>query len=217
MATDAERADLLVGAYRRGTEEFSRFTGFSDGVFGFAMTLLISTVAIPVVQRSELRGALGEDIPDIVSYFVTFVVIGHYWLAHHRLFASLGYVTVKIMRMNLAYMAMIAFMPFPTALFGRYNGEFISLLLYVAALSMASLIEAAMVHEAHSSGAMRVPIGDGGYRLVIIASLIPAAVFGFSLVVAVFTVDWAPVTWLLMIPLELAVGRRIPAAERFLG
>lgn len=217
MVTEDENVDLLAGVYRRGAEEFGRFTGFSDGVFGFAMTLLISTVAVPAVQRSELRGALGDDIPDIISYFVTFAVIGHYWIAHHRLFAALGFVTKKIMQMNLLYMAMIAFMPFPTALFGRYNGEFISLLLYVAALSMASLVEAAMIHEANSAGAMRVHMDDRVQRLVIVAAVIPVVVFGLSLVVAVFTVDWAPLTWLLIIPLEFSVGKRMPVGARYLG
>jgi uncharacterized membrane protein len=213
----AELADLTAGLYRRGGEEFSRFTGFSDGVFGFAMTLLISTVVIPAVQPGALNEALGDAIPDLASFFISFVVVGYYWLAHHRLFAAFGAVTTVILRWNLAYMALIAFMPFPTALFGRYTDEPISVVLYAGALSLASVVEVAMMRTARASGLLRVALADDAYRMVLVAALLPVFVFALSGVAAALGADWAALLWFLIFPLEWMIARRSPASARLFG
>ncbi len=212
-----ELADLTAGVYRRGSEEFSRFTGFSDGIFGFAMTLLISTVAVPAVAARELGAALRDQVPDLLAFFVSFAVIGFYWLSHHRLFATFGSVTSRLMRINLAYMALIAFLPFPTALFGRYTEEPASVVLYAAALSGASFVEAAILREARRGGVLRVSLPDDAYRFVVAASLAPVAVFAASALVAFVDVGLAPFVWLLIIPIEVMLGRRSPAPARLFG
>lgn len=210
-------ADLTAGTYRRGGEEFSRFTGFSDGVFGFAMTLLISTVAIPLVRSEDLGMALKDEIPDLLSFFVSFVVIGYFWMGHHRLFAALDSVSLRIMRLNLALMALIAFMPFPTALLGRYTENPISVIIFAVALSLAAVIQALMLRQARADGLLRVPMDDAAYRSVTTAALIPAVVFAVSAVTAIFAVDWAPMIWILIIPLEWLVGKRAPESARVFG
>ena len=52
----AEDPDVEVGIesgrWLRGSEEFSRVLGFSDGVFGFALTLLVAGI---VVLREVMR------------------------------------------------------------------------------------------------------------------------------------------------------------------
>ncbi len=210
-------ADLTSGTYRRGGEEFSRFLGFSDGVFGFAMTLLISTVVIPAVRIENLGEELTNEIPDLISFFVTFVVIGHYWLAHHRMFAAVNSVSIRVMRLNLVYMALIAFMPFPTALFGRYTDAPITVIIYSAALALASVIQALMFRELRSDGSLRMSLSDQEYRSVAIAILIPAAIFAVSAVVALFAAPWAPSIWILIVPAEWLVGRRSSNATRIFG
>ncbi len=212
-----ELAELTAGLYRRGSEEFSRFTGFSDGIFGFAMTLLISTVAIPVVSARELGGALRDQTPDLLAFFVSFVVIGFYWLSHHRLFAAFGAVTTRIMRLNLVYMALIAFLPFPTALFGRYTDAPVSVVLYALALSVASLVEVVILRDARRAGLVRVPLPDAAYRSVVAAALVPVGVFALSTLVALVEVGWAPFVWILIAPAEAVVARRAPVEARLFG
>lgn len=216
-ADPADLADLTAGVHRRGTEEFSRFTGFSDGVFGFAMTLLISTVAVPAVAARELGDALRDQVPDLLAFFVSFAVIGFYWLSHHRMFAAFGAVTTRVMRLNLVYLVLIAFLPFPTALFGRYTEEPISVLLYAVALSGASLVEVMILREARRGGLLRVALPDDAYRAVLVAALVPVGVFAVSALVALVAAGWAPFVWLLIAPAEALLGRRQPAAARVLG
>lgn len=216
MADPEDLADLAAGIYRRGTEEFSRFVGFSDGVFGFAMTLLISTVAIPVVTAGDLGSALRDQMPDLISYFVSFVVIGRYWLAHHRMFAAFGFVSARVVKLNLVVLVFIAFMPFPTALFGRYTEAALSVIVYAAAMTIVSLGEVLMLVAARRERALRVPLDDPTYRFVIVASVIPVFVFVASAVVALFATGVAPFVWILIIPAEWLVARGQADGPRYL-
>jgi uncharacterized membrane protein len=69
--------------------EFDRFVFFSDAVFAIAMTLLLVGIAIPHVASDNLEHALHNKSDEILSFFISFLVIGYYWLAHHRFVAQL--------------------------------------------------------------------------------------------------------------------------------
>src|SRR5262245_2740094 len=77
--------------------EFDRVAFFSDAVFAIAMTLLVVGIGIPSVAQGELGDALREKQSEITSFFVSFVVLGNYWLAHHRFFHRLASVSSVLM------------------------------------------------------------------------------------------------------------------------
>lgn len=206
--------DLAAGLFRRGGDEFGRVISFSDGVFAFAMTLLVTTVFVPVVAPEDLGQALRDDLPDIVGYFVSFAVVGYYWLAHHRLVATLGAVNTRFIRLNMLYLMMIAFMPFPTALFGRYSSESVPLLLYATVLSIASVLEVALLVESRRNGLTEVAMAKEALRLNVLAALAPIPVFALSGVLSLFAGDWASLVWLLIIPLEWMVAKLSPLPSR---
>ena len=100
--------------------EFDRVAFFSDAVFAIAMTLLVVGIGIPqVAERGPRRRRCDEKRPEIISFFLSFVVIGNYWLAHHRFFAQPRAVDRAASCCSTSlYLAAIAFTPFPTALVG---------------------------------------------------------------------------------------------------
>ena len=106
--------------YERGSEEFSRLLAFSDGVFAIAMTLLVVGIAVPTLADGgdvgQLADALNDLVPNFTSFFISFTVIGRYWVAHHHFFSMLRRVDGRLIWVNLLYLAFIAFLPFPTAL-----------------------------------------------------------------------------------------------------
>jgi MFS family permease len=57
-----------------------RMEGFSDGVFGFAMTLLVVDLALhpPGTARQQVLHAW----PSFLAYLISFLTIGAGWLAH---------------------------------------------------------------------------------------------------------------------------------------
>jgi uncharacterized membrane protein len=123
----------------------SRLVAFSDGVFGFAITLLIVNVisAFPPLPLSatdpRLVGALLELGRTFFSYALSFYVGGAYWIAHHRMFGSIIRYNTTLLWLNLTLLLCVVFLPFPTYLLEKYTNSVAIAAFYAATLSVISL------------------------------------------------------------------------------
>ena len=95
----------------------NRLEAFSDGVFAIAATLLILNVVEP-------GGPLGPGLlhiwPSYVAYAVSFVTIGVIWINHHMVVAQIGKVDRLFLLVNVIFLMLIAFIPFPTHLLAEH-------------------------------------------------------------------------------------------------
>ncbi len=91
----------------------SRLEAFSDGVFAIAATLLILDVH---VGDSDLGAHLVHIWPSYAAYAVSFLTIGIIWINHHTVFAQIHHVDRLFLLINVAFLMMVAFIPFPTSL-----------------------------------------------------------------------------------------------------
>ncbi|MFN8026235.1 MAG: TMEM175 family protein [Acidimicrobiia bacterium] len=208
--SDEPAEEILDDRFERHSRglEFDRVAFFSDAVFAIAMTLLVVGIGIPHVRDAHLTKALGDKDAEIFSFFLSFVVIGFYWLGHHRFFATLQRVDRRFMQLNLLYLAAIAFMPFPTALVGSYGNRAVAVVLYAVTLATASALEAVLLWRAHAKGFMRVRLTPEGFRWSMLASLAPVVIFLASIPVAyLVSSDWALYVWILIFPTELIIDR----------
>jgi TMEM175 potassium channel family protein len=89
-----------------------RVEAFSDGVFAIAITLLILTVTPPT------HGELGHELlrlwPSYVAYAVSFLTIGIIWVNHHAIFRLFAGVDRTMLFLNVFFLMVVAFIPFPT-------------------------------------------------------------------------------------------------------
>jgi uncharacterized membrane protein len=96
----------------------SRVEAFSDGVFAFAITLLVVTIAQPDNYR-RLAHDLARRWPSLAAYIVSFAVIGIMWLNHHSVFGHFSRVDRGLVYFNLLLLMTVAFLPFPTGVLGQ--------------------------------------------------------------------------------------------------
>ncbi len=90
-----------------------RLETFSDGVFAIAITLLILVVELPDDFES-LGSALLELWPSYLAYGVSFLTIGIMWTNHHDVFRQIGRVDRPFLMLNVVFLMLVAFVPFPT-------------------------------------------------------------------------------------------------------
>ncbi|HTS95913.1 MAG TPA: TMEM175 family protein [Streptosporangiaceae bacterium] len=88
--------------------------GFSDGVFGFAATLLVLDLALrpPGTPLERVLHAW----PGYLAYVVSFLTIGGAWLLHTALTDQLARTDQLFLRLNLLVLLAVVFLPFPTGL-----------------------------------------------------------------------------------------------------
>src|SRR5215212_11761701 len=130
-----------VGSKRRSTPmNKNRVEAFSDGVFAIVITLLILDIRVPDVDYSQLFTSLVAVLPRIFAYVISFGVIGVYWLAHHQSLQLIAKLDGFMIWLNLIYLLAVSFMPFPTALLGRYPLQPIPIVIYGINLIVANAL-----------------------------------------------------------------------------
>jgi uncharacterized membrane protein len=200
--------------FPRGTEEFSRVLAFSDGVFAIAMTLLVVGITVPVLQQDdnvrELADALNDLTGNIVSFVISFLVIGRYWIAHHEFFARLKALDPGLIWINLIYLMFVAFLPFPTALLGNFFENPLAVTIYALSVAAISGMEVVEYRHAHDNDLMAKRLPDDVYRWGAFLSLAPVFLFVASIPLA-FVHTWIAVaSWYLFVPFFRIVQRWQP-------
>jgi uncharacterized membrane protein len=145
---------------RRDTGEFARVVGFSDAIFAIAMTLLVLEIGVSGLpddggSAGDMVDALRDALPEIISFAVSFYVIGRYWLAHHWFFSRLERIDRRILSLNLAYLGFVAFLPFPTGLLGDYEGNAIAFVVFAASMAAVSMMELLLAGHVDRAGLLQ--------------------------------------------------------------
>jgi TMEM175 potassium channel family protein len=204
-----------AAGFPRGSEEFSRVLAFSDGLFAIAMTLLVVGIGVPELtdgkDEGELLDAFGDLIAEVISFFISFAVIGRYWVAHHQFFALLRAMDYPLVAINLVYLAFIAFLPFPTGLLGSYFENPISVATYALAVAIVSGLEVLLFWHAYRAGLLVREMPEPVFRWGVMSSSLPVAFFVISVPVAFLSTYLAVAVWFLPVPLQVVRDRRRPA------
>jgi uncharacterized membrane protein len=200
--------------YGRDSVEFARTLTFTDGLFAIAMTLLVVDLAVPVLHVDhsvhELADKLNDENEKFISFFISFAVIGRYWLAHHAYFSALARMDRTLIALNLVYLAFIAFLPFPTALLGEYFANPLSIVIYAVNVAIVSGMEVVLFSRAQNHDLLEKKLPRDVYRFGAAMSLAPVLFFMLSIPVAFVSTTLAVCCWFLGIPLAAIADRWKP-------
>ena len=101
----------------------SRLDALTDGVFAFAMTLLVVDLRLPEKVHPESAAELLDALADLkgqfVAYVVSFVVLGVRWMSVARLRGE--EVGKTHIAWALVHLFLVTCVPFSTMLVGRYG------------------------------------------------------------------------------------------------
>src|SRR3954447_18961903 len=198
-------------------EELSlgRLIAFTDGVFAIAITLLVLNFDEPSGPDSEILHQLTDQWPSVLAYFLSFAVIGRFWLVHHRVFATVRGVDSGLVMLNLVYLAFVVLIPFTTEVLGDFSDTTEAVILYAAVLGGVAtfnwlMIRHALVRDHVHPDQRHTTAAFGGT-----AALVNPAVFIASIPVGLFSPLAPERRWAtLAIGWPLRRRRAISAAQR---
>jgi uncharacterized membrane protein len=182
-----------------------RLLTLSDGVFAIALTVLVLSLHVDVsTPASEVGAAIRQAWSEVYAYALSVVVIGAFWMGHHRLYARVSRADAVILWLNVVFLGLVALIPYPTDLLGRYGGESDAVALYGAVIGVGALVG---VGIALYAGQRRLIGRAASYRAL--TRVVPiAAVFLASVPIAFASPKAAQLFWLLAIPLRIVSSRR---------
>jgi uncharacterized membrane protein len=127
--------------------QLERLILFSDAVFAIAITLLVIEIKIPelphdVVTDQALLEALGHLIPKFIGFLVSFLLIGQYWIVHHRLFGYVINFNGPLIWLNILFLLAVALMPFSTGFYSEYvrSHTYTPVIFYTANIALLGLV-----------------------------------------------------------------------------
>ena len=184
-----------------------RLEGFSDGVYGFAATLLVLDLAVhpPGTPLQQVLHAW----PGYLAYLVSFLTIGVSWLLHTALTDQLARVDQLFLRINLLVLLVVVFLPFPTGLIADalrhddISGERVYVTMYGLTLLAISLLGSALDayaryehlysparegEELHRDQRKLLPVVIAYVIAILIGLLLPVAAVALYFGIAVYLV-----------------------------
>lgn len=136
------RAEEDIEAGRPDYVPAERLVFLSDAVFAIAMTILALDLlpdSTDELHGSQLIGVLLSRWPSVLSFAITFWVIGIYWRAHASLFRYLAWTDSALTSLNLLVLMLVCFLPFPTAILSDHGPDRVAVIFYAASISLLGL------------------------------------------------------------------------------
>ncbi|MGI0130254.1 MAG: TMEM175 family protein, partial [Thermoplasmata archaeon] len=119
-------------------EDLSRIIALSDGVFAFAMTLLVLSLVTPSLNpnlpdlSNALARALAGQWRSFLSYILVFLILALWWTNHHRLFRYIERYDSPLIWMNFAFLLTVAVTPFALSVDQTYSSTTTGVVLFAA-------------------------------------------------------------------------------------
>jgi uncharacterized membrane protein len=138
-------AGSSTGDARRGVGlATNRLEALVDGVFAVVMTLLVLDITVPSPTQPHAVARLLHNLlalkPTVLSYALSFVIAGIYWVGHHNQFAYIRRTDRPLLWINILFLMCVAFIPFSAALLAAYPGQRIAVIIYGANLIVVGLV-----------------------------------------------------------------------------
>jgi uncharacterized membrane protein len=179
-----------MSSFSDDTISTARLISFSDGVFAIAVTLLVFNLKVPQIPAANvhalLPGMIKAMLPHFTTYIVTFLIVAIYWTFHHRMLNLVTRTDTRFLWMNICYLLMISFIPFPSMLFGTYPNETFGFIFYICSMILVGLLSMLM-------------LGYASYKYRLINKELPIAIVKYLFFRQFTTI----LVFLLAIPLSL--------------
>jgi len=114
----------------------TRLEAFSDGVIAILITIMVLELRTP---HGTTWAALRQDLPVLLAYVLSFVLIGIYWNNHHHMLAAVSSVSGMTLWANQHLLFWLSLIPVATAWMSENHFPPIPVAAYGVVLLAASL------------------------------------------------------------------------------
>jgi uncharacterized membrane protein len=168
----------------------NRIEALTDGVFAVAMTLLVLDIKVPELQASEAANLPLKLLalwPRLLSYVISFVILGVYWVGHHIQLSFIRRADRPLLWINVLFLLWVALVPFSTALLGEYSKTRVAIAVYGANLIAIGLTLAlhwwyATAESRHVDPDLHPDLVRGGMKRTLMAPVVYVIAIALSFV-----------------------------------
>jgi hypothetical protein len=136
-------------------------------------------------------------LPNVLSFLISFAVVGSFWVTHHRLFARIVRYDAGLIWLNMLVLLFIVIIPFAASLIGEHGNQPLAVVIYALSIAAAGLSNTGLA--AYALVGQRLCAHDvppDFVRFSIARGLVVPGVFLASLLLLPLGSDYAMYSWL---------------------
>ena len=190
-----------------------RLTSISDGIFAVGMTLLVLGLALPAAQAvqtdADLLRQLGNLLPAVVTYFMSFLTLGIFWVGQQTQLSDDERTNRAYTWIHLVFLLSVTLVPFTTQLLAHFHWLHVALIVYwLNILVMGTMLLVGAEYASHA-GLFPAESAPRLLRLVRRRVYWAQALYVIGVLLSVFGTHWS-IAFIVAIQLNFALAPPIP-------
>ncbi len=122
----------------------NRIEALTDGVFAIAMTIMVLTIDIPEkdlgLSGSALHKALINQLDQVLSYIVSFLLLAVLWIIHHKQYGYIRATNQTHIWINILILIFICLVPYTTNLTSDFPNDWMTHLFFHTNMLFVALL-----------------------------------------------------------------------------
>jgi uncharacterized membrane protein len=204
---------------KRRAYGIDRTLALSDGVFAFAITLLVLDLFVPTLSANatsvDLWQGLSNEYVSFLNYLLSFLIAGIWWNAHHRNFEHIRASDTALRWLNLLFLLCIALLPFFTKILDQYIHLQLGVVLYAADQTAAGLFLSLLwFYASRNHRLIDKNVTAKAIRFSLWRNAIAPIFFVISMGISFINPSIASLSWYAMFPVFLIAYRLEKRSEK---
>jgi uncharacterized membrane protein len=204
------RGLLVALRYSRDSETVRqnnvRLNSITDNMTAVAITFLIVNVAAEVAAHNEsLAQTIRDSLDELWIYALSFLIIGFYWLSHHKMFQQIQAHNLRLLWLNFGFLFLIELEPLLSDLRAEYLHSPTIGVLYAIGQTLLGLSLIGIWWYAAYGDHFLEPGSTGAFKRLLLHAVLPLLIFVSSIGLLAFNADYAVYLWIVMVIVEIAL------------
>jgi uncharacterized membrane protein len=194
-----------------------RLAALSDGVFAFAMTVLVLDIRPPDIKdihsEQDLINALLTLGPRFVPFMMSFMTLGIFWVGQQTQHNALSHTDRSYTWLHIGFLMAICLLPFSTALLAEFIEYRAALLIYWFNILLQGLFLLAGWYRAKWSKLVDTDVPEGIDDAFVQRVIRAQALYAFGAALCVFSTWWS-IGFIVAVQLNYVIAPRFWPFDR---
>jgi len=185
-----------------------RLESLADGIFAFAMTLLVLSINLPEIGKHlSVGNYLVSQYGNFWNFALSFILLAVFWLNHSQQFHHIKKTDAATLWLNILVLLFVVLIPFSTSLMNDYPDDLVAEIFFNSNMFVLSAIMAFNWWYSYKKGYIEVEGIEEHLAQVSIKGLALPAVALFATLLAFIAPGWSTLTYLFIPVLNFLFAR----------
>jgi len=194
-----------------------RIAALSDGLFAIAMTLIVLEIRVPdpttISAEAQLWSAISDLAPRLVTYLLSFLTLGIFWHGQQTQLAYLDHSDRHYSWLQLAFLAVVAMMPFSTSLLAEFISFRLALFLYWLNILLFGATLTVAWWYARRAGLVRAGTPESVSKAIRRRTFVGQSLYAIGALLGLFS-TYLSIAFIVAVQLVFATGIPLPVMRR---